>query len=54
MNIQLLLVILTFFAAVGYILYTFVFKSMLQKKKRALGTLDGGKTKCGKNDCACH
>ncbi|EDM45461.1 hypothetical protein SCB49_06627 [unidentified eubacterium SCB49] len=54
MDIQLILVIITFIAAVSFILYTFVFKSMLQKKKRALGTLDGGKTKCGNNDCACH
>ena len=54
MNIQLILVIITFIAAVGFILYTFVFKSILQKKKRALGTLDGGKTKCGNTDCGCH
>lgn len=54
MNIQLILVIITFLAAVGFILYTFVFKSMLQKKKRSLGTLDGGNTKCGKDDCGCH
>lgn len=54
MDIQLILVIITFIAAVGYILYTFIFKAMLNKKKRAIGTLDGGKTKCGNDNCGCH
>jgi len=51
---QTLLVIITFLLAVGYLSYTFIFASILKKKKKPTGTLDGGKTKCGDANCGCH
>lgn len=51
---QTLLVITTFLLAVGYLAYKFIFASMIDKKKKTVGTLDGGKTKCGDANCGCN
>ena len=51
---QLILVIITFLLAAGFLFKKFVWDSIFESKERSLGTLDGVKTKCGKNDCGCH
>lgn len=51
---QTILVIITFLFAAGYLLNMFVIAPFLEKKKKSVTTLDGGNTKCGKNDCGCH
>lgn len=51
---QKILVIITFSLAAGYLLKKFVWNPIMEKKQSTLGTFDGGKTKCGKNDCGCH
>jgi len=51
---QTVLVILTFSLAAGFLLKKFVWNPILENKQHKNGTLDGGNTKCGKNDCGCH
>jgi len=51
---QTALVIITFTLAVGYILRKFVWLPLFETPKKTIGTLDGARTKCGKDDCACH
>jgi len=51
---QTFLVLLTFGAAVGFMLKKFVWNPIFETRQRTVGTLDGEKTKCGKDDCACH
>lgn len=51
---QTILVIITFTLALGFLLKKFVWDSIFESKKPTSGTLDGGNTKCGKNDCGCH
>ena len=51
---QTLLVILTFSLAAGFLLKKFVWNPIFERRQKAVGTLDGGKTKCGDKDCACH
>lgn len=50
---QTTLVIITFCLAAGFILKKFVWNPIFESRKRSLGTLDGGKTKCGNKDCGC-
>jgi hypothetical protein len=54
MDLQQILVGLTFFAAVGFLLRKFIWIPVIDSRKKSLGTLDGGKTKCGSDDCQCH
>ncbi|MFT4668541.1 MAG: hypothetical protein ACI9AT_000938 [Ulvibacter sp.] len=51
---QTVLVILTFILATGFLLKKFVWNSIFERRQKTAGTLDGGKTKCGDNDCGCH
>lgn len=51
---QTFLVILTFSLAAGFLLKKFVWDPISENKQQQNGTLDGGNTKCGKNDCGCH
>jgi len=51
---QKILVIITLLLAIGYLLKTFVWDSIVESKGKTSGTMDGGKTKCGKHDCGCH
>jgi len=51
---QTLLVIITFSLAAGYLLKKFLWTPVFENKKKNIGTLDGGNTKCGKKDCGCH
>ena len=51
---QTVLVILTFVLAAGFLLKKFVWDSIYEGRQKTNGTLDGGKTKCGDNDCGCH
>ena len=48
---QSILVIITFLLAAGFLLKKFVWDSIFESKEKSLGTLDGVKTKCGKNNC---
>lgn len=50
---QTYLVILTFALASGFILRKFVWTPLFEGRKKRVGTLDGGKTKCGNKDCGC-
>jgi len=52
--IQTILVIITFSLAAGFLIKKFVWDSIIETKGKSSGTLDGGKTKCGKSDCCCH
>ena len=54
MDFQKILVGLTFAAAVLFLLRKFVWTPMTESRKKSLGTLDGGRTKCGSDDCQCH
>jgi hypothetical protein len=51
---QTILVILVFSLAAGYLLKKFVWNPIFEGRQKSLGTLDGGKTKCGDKDCSCH
>jgi len=51
---QSILVIITFLLAVGFLLKKFVWDSIFESKGKSSGTLDGGKTKCGNDNCGCH
>ena len=51
---QTVLVILTFVLAAGFLLKKFVWNPIFEARQKTSGTLDGGKTKCGDKDCACH
>ncbi len=51
---QTILVIITFSIALFFLLKKFVWNPIFENKKKVLGTLDGGKTKCGDKDCGCH
>ncbi|HPF09830.1 MAG TPA: hypothetical protein PKW08_10645 [Flavobacteriaceae bacterium] len=51
---QTILVLLIFGVALGYLLKKFVWNPLVESPKKTTGTLDGGKTKCGKKDCQCH
>jgi len=51
---QTILVLITFCIATGYLLKKFVWNPIFEGRQKPTGTLDGGKTKCGKKDCACH
>lgn len=56
MNIQTVLVLITFCAALGYLLRKFVVIPIIESRKKPIlsrGTLDGGKTKCGNKNCGC-
>jgi len=52
--IQTILVVITFSLAAGFMLKKFVWNPIFESKEKSSNTLDGGKTKCGKNDCGCH
>lgn len=54
MDFQKILVGLTFAAALFFLLRKFLWIPMTESRKKSLGTLDGGKTKCGSDDCQCH
>lgn len=54
MDLQQILVALTFGAAALFLLRKFIWAPMTESRKKSLGTLDGGKTKCGSDDCQCH
>jgi len=54
MDVQKILVGLTFAGAVFFLLRKFLWIPMTESRKKSLGTLDGGKTKCGSDDCQCH
>ncbi|MCT8339233.1 hypothetical protein [Luteirhabdus pelagi] len=52
---QTILVFITFALAVGFLLKKFIYDPIVDSRKTTpIGTLDGGKTKCGKSDCGCH
>jgi hypothetical protein len=51
---QKILVILTFSLAAGFLLKKFVWNPIFEGRHNKSTTMDGGNTKCGKNDCACH
>jgi len=51
---QTILVLITFSIAAGYVLRKFVWKPIFESRQSSSGTLDGDKTKCGKQDCGCH
>ncbi|MEZ4875232.1 MAG: hypothetical protein R2793_07255 [Flavobacteriaceae bacterium] len=51
---QTILVIITFGIALFFLLKKFVWSPIFESRKKSLGTLDGGKTKCGNKDCGCH
>jgi hypothetical protein len=54
MDFQKILVGLTFLAALLFLLRKFIWIPITDSRKKSLGTLDGGKTKCGSDDCQCH
>ncbi len=54
MDFQKILVGLTFAAALFFLLRKFLWIPMTESRKKSLGTLDGGKTKCGSDECQCH
>jgi hypothetical protein len=53
---QTVLVLITFSLAVGFLLKKFVWDPISESRKKVVSspTLDGGRTKCGNKDCACH
>jgi len=51
---QELFVLFTFLIAAGYLVNKFVWPAIVSKKKKTVGTLDGGNTKCGNDNCGCH
>ncbi|MBT4473146.1 hypothetical protein N9Y36_02590 [Ulvibacter sp.] len=51
---QELFVLFTFLAAAGYLVNKFVWSAIVSKKRKTVGTLDGGNTKCGNDNCGCH
>ncbi|MEZ4778204.1 MAG: hypothetical protein R2786_02345 [Flavobacteriaceae bacterium] len=51
---QTLLVLVTFCIALFFLLKKFVWNPIFEGRKKTLGTLDGGKTKCGNKDCGCQ
>jgi len=51
---QTILVLITFLLATGFLLKKFVWNPIFESRQNSGGTLDGGKTKCGKKDCGCH
>jgi len=51
---QTIIVIIIFAIAVGFLLKKFVWTPVFETKRKVTGTLDGNRTKCGKNDCGCH
>lgn len=51
---QTLLVLLTFSLAVGFLLKKFVWGPIFGARVKAPSSLDGGRVKCGKDDCGCH
>ncbi len=51
---QTVLVIIIFALAVGFLLKKFLWTPVFEIRQKTAGTLDGDKTKCGKNDCGCH
>lgn len=51
---QTILVLITFLIAAGFLLKKFVWNPIFEGRQNSGGTLDGGKTKCGKKDCGCH
>ena len=51
---QTLLVLITFSLAAGFLIRKFVWNPLFESRQTPPGTLDGGKTKCGKKDCGCH
>ena len=54
LSMQTILVIITFTLAVAFLVRKFIWTPIFESQKKSLGTLDGGKTKCGKEDCQCH
>jgi flagellar biogenesis protein FliO len=50
---QTLLVIITFSLAAGFLVKKFIWNPIFEGKQKTMGTLDGGRTKCGKKDCGC-
>ena len=51
---QTVLVVITFLLALGFLLQKLVWVPVFAARKKASGTLDGGNTKCGANNCQCH
>lgn len=51
---QTVLVIIIFALAVGFLLKKFVWTPVFETRQKTTATLDGNRTKCGKNDCGCH
>lgn len=51
---QTVLVLITFTLAVGFLLKKFVWEPIFESRKKTVTTMDGGRTKCGNKDCACH
>ena len=52
--LQTILVIITFSLAAGFLLKKLVWNPIFGSKGKTFETIDGGNTKCGKNDCGCH
>ena len=50
---QIILVIITFCLASGFLLKKFVWNPIFEAKSKSNGTLDGGRTKCSNKDCGC-
>lgn len=51
---QTILVLIIFSFAAGFLLKKFLWDPLFEARQTSGGTLDGGKTKCGKKDCGCH
>ncbi len=51
---QTILVVLVFCLASGFLIKKFVWTPIFETQQKSSGTLDGGKTKCGDNNCGCH
>lgn len=51
---QTLLVIITFSIALTFLVRKFVWAPFFESRGKGTGTIDGGRTKCGKDDCQCH
>jgi len=51
---QTILVIVIFSLASIFLIKKFIWDPISEGKQKKNGTLDGGNTKCGKGDCACH
>lgn len=50
---QTVLVLIVFCLATGFLLKKFVWNPIFERRRKSVGTLDGGNTKCGKSDCGC-